>query len=77
MKNCGVEHSLYEKCHHNNIYETLSLNIPFPPLILGSYGVLKMQILSVFKSQLTILTEIGLSKSKLQQTNAKFYQKHY
>ena len=73
MKNYGVEHSLYEKCYHNNIYETLSFNIPLPPLILGNYGVLKMNLLSVFKSQLTILTEIGLSKSKLQQTNAKFY----
>ena len=30
-KNCGVEQSLYDKCHHNIIYETLNFNIPLPP----------------------------------------------
>ena len=28
MKNCGVEQSLYETCHHNIIYGTLNFNIP-------------------------------------------------
>ena len=35
MKNCGVEQSLYEKCHHNIIYGTLNFNIPLPPPYLG------------------------------------------
>ena len=30
-KNCGVEQSLYETCHHNIIYGTLNFNIPLPP----------------------------------------------
>ena len=30
-KNCGVEQSHYEKCHHNIIYGTLNFNIPLPP----------------------------------------------
>lgn len=29
-KNCGNELSIYEKCHHNIIYEILSFNVPFP-----------------------------------------------
>ena len=33
-KNCGVEQSLYDKCHHNIIYETLNFNIPLPPSLL-------------------------------------------
>ena len=31
-KNCGIEQSLYEKCHHNIIYGTLNFNIPLLPL---------------------------------------------
>ena len=31
-KNCGVEQSLSEACHHNIIYRTLYFNIPLPPL---------------------------------------------
>ena len=30
-KNCGVERSLYEKCHPNIISGTLNFNIPLPP----------------------------------------------
>ena len=30
-KNCRVEQSLYETCHHNIIYGTLNFNIPLPP----------------------------------------------
>ena len=56
-KNYGVEQSLYKKCHHNTIYGTLNFNVLVSLLILGNYGILKMQILSVFKNQLTILTE--------------------
>ena len=29
-KNCGVEQSFYEKCHHNIIYGTLNFNTPLP-----------------------------------------------
>ena len=31
MKNCEVEQSLYETCHHNIIYRTLNFNVPLPP----------------------------------------------
>ena len=31
MKNCGVEQSFSEKCHHNIFYGTLNFNIPLPP----------------------------------------------
>ena len=31
-KNCEVEQSLYERCHHNIIYGTLNFNKPLPPL---------------------------------------------
>ena len=30
-KNCGVEQSLHEKCHHSSIYGSLNFNIPLPP----------------------------------------------
>ena len=79
-KNCGVEQSLYEKCHHNIINGTLHFNIPPPPprlLILGKYGILKVLILCVFKNQLTILTGLGLFKIKIATNNAESYQKHY
>ena len=32
VKNCGSELSIYEKCHHNIIYEILNFNIPLPSL---------------------------------------------
>ena len=39
-KNCGVEQSLYEKCHHNIIYGTLNFNIPLPhPSFKGNMGL--------------------------------------
>ena len=31
VKNCGSELPIYEKCHHNIIYETLNFNVPLPP----------------------------------------------
>ena len=37
-KKCGVEQSLYEKCHHSIIYGTLNFNIPLPLPILGKCG---------------------------------------
>ena len=45
-----VEQSLYKTCHHNIIYGTLNFDIPLPLLILGKYGIIKMQILDVSKS---------------------------
>ena len=47
-KNCRVEQSFYEKYRHNIIYGTLNFNIPLPLFILRNYGILKMQMFSVF-----------------------------
>ena len=30
-KNCGIDHSIYDKCHHNIIYGTLNFKVPLPP----------------------------------------------
>ena len=30
-KNCGIEKTIHEKCHHDIIYGTLNLNVPLPP----------------------------------------------
>ena len=30
-KNCGIEHSIYDKCHHNIIYGTLNFKVPLLP----------------------------------------------
>ena len=30
-KNCGTEHSIYDKRHHNIIYGTLNFKVPLPP----------------------------------------------
>ena len=30
-KNCGIGHSIYDKCHHNIIYGTLNFKVPLPP----------------------------------------------
>ena len=30
-KNWGIEHSIYDKCHHNIIYGTLNFKVPLPP----------------------------------------------
>ena len=46
-KNCGVEQSLYKAYHHNII---LNFNIRLPLLILGKYGIIKMQILDASKN---------------------------
>ena len=76
-KNFGVEQSLYKTYHHNIIYGTQNLNIPLPLLILGKYGIMKMQILNVSQNQYIILTGLGLFKIKIVTKNTKFYQKHY
>ena len=76
-KNCGVEQSLYKTYHHNIIYGTQSFNIPLPLLILGKYGIMKMQILDVSQNQYIILIGLGLFKIKIVTKNTKFYQKHY
>ena len=76
-KNCGVEQSLYEKCHHNVISGTLNFNIPLPLPIIENNVILKVLILSVFKNQLTILTGLGFFKIKVARNNAKTYRKHY
>ena len=75
-KNRGVEQSLCETCHHNILNGTLNFNIPLPLLILGKYGIVKMQILDVFKNRYTILTGLGLFKIKVARKNANLYQKH-
>ena len=49
-KNCGVEQPLYKACHHNIIYGTLNFNIRLPLLILGKYGIIKMQVLDASKN---------------------------
>ena len=76
-KNCGVEQSLYKTYHYNIIYGTQNFNIPLPLLILGKYGIMKMQILDVSQNQYIILIGLGLFKIKIVTKNTKFYQKHY
>ena len=75
-KNCGVEQSLYKKCHHNIIHGTLNFDIPLPPPSYN-YGILKVLILSAFKNQSTILTGLGIFKIKIPTKFAKFYRKYY
>ena len=71
-----VEQSLYKTCHHNIIYGTLNFDIPLPLLILGKYGIIKMQILDVSKSRYIILIGLELFKIEIALKNAKFYHKH-
>ena len=75
-KNCGVEQSLNKKCHHNIIHGTLNFDIPLPPPSYN-YGILKVLILSAFKNQSTVLTELRLFKIKIPTKFAKFYRKYY
>ena len=35
VKSCGYKLSIYEKCHHNIIYETFSFDIPLPSSYYG------------------------------------------
>ena len=49
-ENCGVEQSLYKTYHHSIIYGTLNFNIPRPLLILGKYGIIKIQILNLSRN---------------------------
>ena len=72
-KNCGVEQSHYEKCHHNIIYGTLNFNIPLPPPYYRELWVFKSSNTDIFKNQLTILTGLGLFKIKITTNNAKSY----
>ena len=30
-RNCGIEKTIHEKCHHDIIYGTLNFNVPLPP----------------------------------------------
>ena len=76
MKNCGVSNH-FTKMSYNIIYGTINLNILLPLLILGNHGILKMQIWSVFKNQLTILTGLGVFKIKIGMNNEKSPLKHY
>ena len=68
-KDCGVEQSQYETCHHNIIYGTLNFNITLPLLILGKYGIIKMQILNVPKNRYIILIGLGLFKIEIAPKN--------
>ena len=76
-KSCGVEQQIYKACHHNIIYGTLNFNMPLFLLILGKYGIVKMQILDISKNRYIILIGLGLSKIEIATKNAKLYQKHY
>ena len=64
-ENCGIEQSLYKSCHHSIIYGTLNFNIPLPLLILGKYGIIKMQIYDVSKDRYIILIGLGLFKIEI------------
>ena len=62
----------------------MSINLPlnilliylFPLLILGKYGIIKMQILDVSKNRYIILIGLGYFKIEIATKNAKFYRKH-
>ena len=37
----GVKQTIYNKCHHNIIYDSLNLNIPLPPPYYREVGITK------------------------------------
>ena len=40
-RNCGIENTIHEKCHHDIIYGTLNFNVTLPPPYYGEIWVYK------------------------------------
>ena len=38
-RNCGIEKTIHEKCHHDIIYGTLNFNVPLPPPYYRNLGL--------------------------------------
>ena len=75
-KNCGVEQSLYEICHHNIIYGTLNFNIPLPhPYFREIWDYKNANIECIQKSIYNFDWTVAF-KIEIATKNAKFYQKH-
>ena len=54
--NCGVDVSMFKKCHHNIIHGKSDIRIPLPPVHVCKSGIIKRQMLKILKKQYLTLT---------------------
>ena len=75
-KNCGVEQSLYETCHHNIIYGTLNFIKPLPPPYFREIWDYKNANIECIQKSIYNFDWTVAFKIEIATKNAKFYQKH-
>ena len=51
LSDVGVKQTIYDKCHHNIIYRSINLYMPFLHLAVGKFGMTKTQIRYVYSMQ--------------------------
>ena len=52
LSDVGVKQTIYDKCHHNIIYRSINLYMPFLHLAVGKFGITKTQIRYTYSMQL-------------------------
>ena len=58
----GIDHSLFQTCHHNLIFGKINTKIPVPQLIVERFGTIKMQMLKVYSNLFLVSTGRKLLK---------------
>ena len=52
LSDVGVKQTIYDKCHHNIIYKSINLYMPFLHLAVGKFAMTKTQIRYIYSMQL-------------------------
>ena len=52
LSDVWVKQTIYDKCHHNIIYRSINLYMPFLHLAVGKFGMTKTQIRYIYSKQL-------------------------
>ena len=55
LSNCGVDLSLFEKCHHNIIFGQINIRIPLPRALFVKCGIIVALMLKIYKKLFGIL----------------------
>ena len=72
VKNWGSEPSIYEKCHHNIIYETLNFHVPLPPPYYRDVWDYKHTNTESIQKVISTFDWPKLSFIEMQMKNAKY-----
>ena len=73
----GIDHSLFQTCHHNLIFGKINAKIPVPQLIVERFGTIKMQMLKVYNNLFLVSTGRKLLKIYQLMRKLIFLTQHY